>query len=98
MSLIKSLLLCGIIFTLFGCTARELEALGAFVDGYNRGMGNSSGDSGGGGAVTAYLTNIGHGQSVTGQVIVTCTYSYGSTNFDRNFPSGSRCPSSVPVR
>jgi hypothetical protein len=96
--LIKSLLLSCIIFTLFGCTTQELQALSTFVDGYNKGMGNSSAYSGGGRTVNAYLTNISGGASVTGQAIISCTYSYGSTSFVRNFPSGSTCPSSVPVQ
>jgi len=82
---------------LVGCSADGLRAAKAFVDGWNEGMGNARPQSSSG-TMDAYLTGFSGGMSVTGQAIVSCKYSVGSTSFVRNFPSGTLCPSKVPVQ
>jgi hypothetical protein len=49
-------------------------------------------------AATAYLVGQTTGTSVTGQAINVCTYQYGTQRFQRAYPFGQMCPTSVEVQ
>ena len=55
-------------------------------------------DAYGGGGVTAFLVSTRSAASVTGQMIMACTYQYGTTRFERYFPAGSMCPMTVQAQ